>query len=200
MIIHPTIPALIGSKSRKSEKERPSFGFLLASLHTGASRTLWPGLIDAAERLDVNLVCFPGGRLRAQLAHESQRNVIYDLAGEECLDGIITWASTLGGVLGPAEISSFHYRYHDLPMVSLAQFMEGTPTVSVDSYHGMRALLEHLIQEHSYKRLAFIRGPEGHYYAQERYRAYVDTLQAHGLPLDPRLITRRYVGNRVRRR
>ncbi len=75
-------------------------------------------------------------------------------------------------------------------MVSLAQFMEGTPTVSVDSYHGMRALLTHLIETHGYRRLAFIRGPEEHYYAQERYRAYLDTLQSYDLPLIPQLVTR----------
>jgi signal transduction histidine kinase/AraC-like DNA-binding protein len=75
-------------------------------------------------------------------------------------------------------------------MVSLAQFMEGMPTVSVDSYLGMRALLTHLIDVHGFRRLAFIRGPEEHYYAQERYRAYLDSLQACDLPLDPRLVTR----------
>jgi signal transduction histidine kinase/DNA-binding LacI/PurR family transcriptional regulator len=187
---HPTHYLSERPKRRKGRKKRPSFGFLLASLHTGASRALWPGLIDAAERLDVNWICFPGGRLRAQVAYESQRNVIYDLAGEGCLDGIITWASSLGGVVGPSEINSFHSRYQSLPIVSLAQFMEGTPTVSVDSYHGMRVLLEHLIKDHGYQRLAFIRGPEEHYYAQERYRAYLDTLQAHNLPLKPELVTR----------
>ncbi len=54
----------------------------------------------------------------------------------------------------------------------------------------MRALLTHLIQEHGFKRLAFIRGPEEHYYAQERYRAYLDTLQSYNLPLIPELVTR----------
>ncbi|MBN2388426.1 MAG: substrate-binding domain-containing protein [Anaerolineales bacterium] len=179
-----------GAGSRKDRSQRPVFGFLLASLHTGASRALWPGLIDAADRNNVNLICFPGGRLRGQVSFETQRNVIYDLAGKEYLDGLVTWASSLGGVLGPSEINLFHQRYQTLPMISLAQFMEGTPTVSVDSYHGMRALLEHLIQDHGYTRLAFIRGPEEHYYAQERYRAYLDTLQAHNLPLLPELVTR----------
>jgi hypothetical protein len=75
-------------------------------------------------------------------------------------------------------------------MVSLAQFMEGLPTVALDSYQGMRALMTHLIQEHGFERLAFIRGPEEHYYAQERYRAYLDTLQANHLPLTPELVTR----------
>ena len=170
--------------------DRATLGFLLASLHTGASLVIWPSLLDAAERHDVNLICFPGGRLQAADSFEIQRNAIFDLANNQSLDGLITWSSSLGGVLGPAEIKAFHQRYQTLPMVSLAQFMEGMPTVSVDSYLGMRALLAHLIEEHGFRRLAFIRGPEEHYYAQERYRAYLDSLQALGLPLDPELVTR----------
>ena len=177
-------------KKNNLPQQRATLGFLLASLHTGASRALWPGLLDAAERQDVNLICFPGGRLKTSIGYEGQRNLIYNLAGEACLDGLVTWSSSLGGVVGPADVQSFHQRYQNLPMVSLAQFMEGMPTVSVDSYHGMRALLNHLIDVHGYQRLAFIRGPEEHYYAQERYRAYLDTLQAHNLPFIPELVTR----------
>jgi len=169
---------------------RPTLGFLFASLHTGASLVIWPSLLDAAERHNVNLICFPGGRLQATDSFEIQRNAIFDLASNKCLDGLITWSSSLGGVLGPAEIRAFHQRYQPLPMVSLAQFMEGMPTVSLDSYFGMRALLAHLIEEHGFQKLAFIRGPEEHYYAQERYRAYLDSLQAFNLPQIPELVTR----------
>jgi len=169
---------------------RQTLGFLLASLYTGASRALLPGLLDTAERLDVNLISFPGGRLGAATSYENQRNRVFDLANAEDLDGLITWASSLGGVLSPGETRAFHQRYAELPMVSLAQFMEGLPAVAQDSYQGMRALLTHLIQEHGFQRLAFIRGPEEHYYAQERYRAYLDTLQANNLPLIPELVTR----------
>ncbi len=176
--------------SKSPVVDRPTLGFLLASLHTGASLVIWPSLLDAAERHDVNLICFPGGRLQATDAFEIQRNAIFDLPSSQCLDGLITWSSSLGGVLGPSEIRAFHQRYHPLPMVSLAQFMEGMPTVSVDSYLGMRALLAHLIEGHGFRRLAFIRGPEEHYYAQERYHAYLDSLQALDLPLVPELITR----------
>jgi len=174
----------------QNSSNRATIGFLFASLHTGASLVILPSLLDAAKRHDVNLICFPGGRLQAADSFESQRNAIFDLASATCLDGVITWSSSLGGVLGPTEVQAFHQRYHPLPMVSLAQFMEGTPTVSVDSYLGMRSLLAHLIEEHGFKRLAFIRGPEEHYYAQERYRAYLDSLQTFNLPLNPKLITR----------
>ncbi|HMB24033.1 MAG TPA: substrate-binding domain-containing protein [Anaerolineales bacterium] len=178
------------SPSRRKTNSRATIGLLLASLHTGASQIIWPSIADSAERHDVNLICFPGGRLQAMDSFEVQRNAIFDLASHKCLDGLITWSSALGGVLGPAEIRSFHQRYQHLPMVSLAQFMEGMPTVSVDSYLGMRALLAHLIEEHGFRKLAFIRGPEEHYYAQERFRAYLDCLQTFHLPLVPELITR----------
>jgi signal transduction histidine kinase/DNA-binding LacI/PurR family transcriptional regulator/AraC-like DNA-binding protein len=177
-------------KNSEIPHKRLTLGFLLASLHTGASLTIWPSLLDAAKRHDVNLICFPGGRLNTVEAYENQRNIIFELASDEYLDGLITWSSTLGGVLGSAEIQAFHERYHPLPMVSLAQFMEGIPTVSLDSYLGMRSLLAHLIEDHGYQRLAFIRGPEEHYYAQERYRAYLDSLQNYNIPIIPELVTR----------
>lgn len=180
----------VNKSSPSNPNGRLTVGFLLASLHIGASRALWPGLLDAAERRDINLISFPGGRLHASNAFESQRNLIFDLASPQCLDGLITWASSLGGVLSPGETSAFHQRYQGLPMVSLAQFIDGLPTVALDSYLGMRALLKHLIQDHGYTRLAFVRGPEEHYYAQERYRAYLDALQAYDLPFIPELVTR----------
>ena len=49
--------------------------------------------LDAAERLDANLICFPGGRIHSMEAFENQRNVLYDLVGEDCVDGIVTWSS-----------------------------------------------------------------------------------------------------------
>jgi signal transduction histidine kinase/AraC-like DNA-binding protein/DNA-binding response OmpR family regulator len=162
---------------------------LLASLHTGATQALLPGLLDAAEALDVNFICFPGGRLRDPEGFENQRNTLYDLIGPGCLDGLVTWASSLGGVVGGREINHLHQRFAPLPMVSLSRMLDGVPTVSLDSYRGMRELLSHLIEAHGYRKLAFVRGPEKHNPAQERYRAYLDSLEAHNIAFDPRLVT-----------
>ena len=79
--------------------QRATLGFLFASLHTGASLVIWPSMLHAAERHDINLICFPGGRLQAADSFEIQRNAIFDLASHQALDGLITWSSSLGGVL-----------------------------------------------------------------------------------------------------
>src|SRR5574340_68797 len=150
----------------------PTVGCLTANIHTGAARALWPGVVDAAQAHAVNLVCFPGGGLRAQADFESQRNVLYDLVDAGNVDGLVSWASTVGVALEREEIIRFHRHYQPLPIVSLAQPLDGIPSLSVNSYDGMRAAIIHLITVHGFRRLAFIRGPESHYYAQERYRAY----------------------------
>jgi signal transduction histidine kinase/DNA-binding LacI/PurR family transcriptional regulator/AraC-like DNA-binding protein/DNA-binding response OmpR family regulator len=168
---------------------RATAGFLTANIHVGASRTLWRGVIDAAAAHDVNLICFPGGGLHVTEGFEAQRNVIYDLIDTTRLDGLLSWSSTVGGRLSPDEITNFHRRYRPLPLVSLTQLMPGSPTVGVDSYQGMRAAMIHLIEVHGYRRIAFVRGPEEHYHAQERYRAYTDLLQAYDVPVVPELIT-----------
>jgi signal transduction histidine kinase/DNA-binding LacI/PurR family transcriptional regulator/AraC-like DNA-binding protein len=174
--------------SRKGLVEHPTIGFLTASIHIDVSRRLWRGVADAAARHNVNLVCFPGGGLQAPTEFESQRNIIYDLVNPTDLDGVISWSSQIAGSHDPAVIRAFHQRYRPLPMVCLTQPVQGIPTLSIDSYQGMRAAIIHLIEVHGYRRIAFIRGSAEHYYAQERYRAYLDVLAAYDIPFAPELV------------
>ena len=119
----------------------------------------------------------------------SPANVLYSLASASVIDGLVSWASAVGGYQENDKIAAFHRRYYPLPIVSVTLPMEGCPTIVNDSYRGMRLLVAHMVESHGYHRLAFIRGPEEHYYAQERYRAYADALEAYGIPLDPKLVT-----------
>ena len=54
--------------------------------------------------------------------------------------------------------------------------------VLVDNYQGMCTQMEYLIQT-GHTRIAFIRG-DYNYNDKQRYRAYVDTMKKHGLPVD----------------
>lgn len=167
---------------------RPTIGYLAPAIHD-ASQPQWLGIVDAARERDVNLICFPGASWRAPMGFQSQANVLYDLVAQDSLDGIVTWASTIGNYVTADEMKAFHERYAPLPMVTIGMTFEGIPSLLMDSYKGMREALVHLIEVHGYRRLAFIRGPEGHLQAQERYRAYTDVLQEYELPLDPNLVT-----------
>jgi len=179
--------ALIASAG--SHGRIPTIGYLTPRIGDNVSQALWAGVVDAAQEFGAHLICFAGEILRDADGLSSPANVAYSLASAEIVDGLVSWASSVGGTLEPAKVASFHDRYYPLPMVSITLPMEGIPTVSIDSYQGMRDMIAHLVEVHGYRRLSFIRGPESHYYAQERYRAYSDALQAYGIAPDPDLVT-----------
>lgn len=165
----------------------PTFGFLSADLHNGASTILWSAVVQEARRLGVNLICFPGGRLGGRGPEGALRNRLYDLAGPGCLDAVITWASSLGGMVDGAFLEDFHRRLRELPLVSLSHKLEGAPVIRINAYSGMSDLITHLVEVHQFRKVAFLRGPSEHQSAQLRYQAYTDALTGHGLEPDPML-------------
>ena len=172
-----------------NQHKRPTIGFLSANIHIGASRVLWPGVLDAAESHNANLICFPGGRLDASESAEAMRNLIFQQVDVDQLDGLVVWTSALTGVVTPQEISDFRQAYHSIPMVDLAGSTGFGPHVTIDGSQGMRDLLSHLIEEHGYQRIALIRGSAKHPYAVERYQAFLDTLEMEGLVINDSLIS-----------
>ncbi len=175
--------------SDAKQARRPTIGFLSANIHIGASRVLWPGILDAAAAEDVNLICFPGGRLYAAESAEVMRNVIYKQVDSSQLAGLVIWTSALAGAATSQEVAGFHQAYRTIPLVDLASSTGYRPMVAIDGRQGMRALLFHLIEEHGYQRIALIQGPEGHPYALERHQAFMDTLREKGLQPDKQLIS-----------
>src|SRR4030042_6209324 len=130
MVNNPVQPVPTFPRGFKGADRRPTLGFFLANIHIGTGRSLWPPIVKAAEQHNVNLICFPGGGLRAPGGFEAQRNVIYDLANTGSVDGLISWSSTLGGTLEPNVVADFHRQLKPLPLVTLAQLMADIPTGS----------------------------------------------------------------------
>ena len=171
---------------------RRTLAFFGPGMFGELARALWSGLLDAARKHDVNLLYIAGDSLCHPEGFRKQANVLYDIFNPGRVDGIISWTSRLDQFVSPEEFTTFLARYSAMPMVSVGEIMEGMPSLVMDSYQGMYAAVEHLITAHGARHLAFLRGPEEHFYAQERYRAYRDALQAHHIPCDDELITPPY--------
>lgn len=77
------------------------------------------------------------------------------------------------------------------PMVLLYQSPPDSlniPCVAFENKSGARQLIDHLIEAHNYRRIAFLRGLEGNEDSYWREMGYREALQAHGLAFDPALI------------
>lgn len=164
-------------------------GLALASIHTGSSNNMWRMVADIAEKRGDNLFVFPGGRLKCTEDYEYLRSGIYDLVNQENLDGLIVWSSSLGGFISIDELSEFHERFSGLPYVTIGLKRQSHPDISFDAYHGFKALAMHFIRHHGARRIAFLRGPENHLSAQDRYRAYLDALRDCHIEIDWNLVS-----------
>lgn len=162
---------------------------LLASIHTGSSEALWTGIADTAQASGQALFVFPGGRLDAPGEFEYLRNSIYRLVNSATVDAVISWGSSLSGTVDQEKTVAFHTPYSSLPLVSIALPIPGAQVISFDAYQGMKTMVLHCIRKHGAKRIAFIRGPENHVSAQERYHAYLDALHEADLDPDPLLVS-----------
>jgi DNA-binding LacI/PurR family transcriptional regulator/AraC-like DNA-binding protein/signal transduction histidine kinase len=162
---------------------------LLASIHTGSSESLWTSIADMAEASGNALFVFPGGRLDAPGEFEYLRNSIYRLANSATVDALVSWGSSLVGTVDGKRAIEFHRNYASLPMVTIALPIEGADMVSFDAYRGMKALVSHCIEIHGATRIAFIRGPENHVSAEQRFQAYRDALAEAGIPILEELIS-----------
>ncbi len=174
----------------KRQGRRPTIGMLIQSPAMGPQLQLeWQGVVDMAQEQDINLISFSGGALHSPHAFETQANILYDLVNNEQLDGMVIWTSNVGMYITTEQVKGFFGRFHPLPIVSGAYVIPGVPSVLQSNIQGMYEAIVHLIEVHSYRRIAFIRGPENHFGAQERYHAYIDTLLEHNLPVNPDLIS-----------
>ncbi|HEU6439119.1 MAG TPA: substrate-binding domain-containing protein [Terriglobales bacterium] len=159
----------------------PTFGVLVDWLEDEYQSTVVGGMVEAARESGVNLVCFVGAELHAPSRFGERRNVVYDLARSEGIDGLVILAGSLGNHLGLDDLARYCERFRALPMSSIAAELEGMIGILIDGEQALREGIRHLVEDHQYRRIAFIGGPEGNSEARARLRTYREVLTTHGL-------------------
>jgi DNA-binding LacI/PurR family transcriptional regulator len=166
-----------------SQIARPRIGFLVRALDEFQAPVVLAAR-NAALARDMSFFCFVGG----ELGSEPERNRIYHLVGRNNVDALAIMGGTIGNHVGLDALSRFCARFGDLPMCSIGVQLPGMSSVEIDNREGLRAGIRHLVRAHGRRRLAFICGPEKNEEAQERYQAYRDSLDEHGIEFDPKLV------------
>jgi signal transduction histidine kinase/DNA-binding LacI/PurR family transcriptional regulator/AraC-like DNA-binding protein len=169
-------------------KSRPTIGLITALLKGPTEINLWHGVEDRSRERDVNLICFSGGIPNWPYEYESRKNILFEMAGIQNVNGLLIWSNILSHTLDKREIDLFCRKYIPLPVINMGMLLQEVASIYFDMRAGMRNLLTHLIEKHACRRIAFIRGLEVSQDAEERFQAYEDTLTDYGIPFEPDLV------------
>ncbi|MBO8436805.1 MAG: substrate-binding domain-containing protein [Spirochaetes bacterium] len=166
-------------------------GFMLANIYQGSGITMWKAIAKAASKHKEDaLFVFPGGKLGETDGDEYMRNDIFSLASPESIDGAIIWTSALSGTKDAEDIAVYVLeKAKTMRVVSLGMSIPGCPSVNFDAYHGTLSEIKHMITVHDDKRIAFLRGPDTHPSAEDRFRAYQDSLAEEHIEFSPSLVS-----------
>ncbi len=165
----------------------PVIGLLVSSLFDPYQLSIWAGARAQAKALGAKLVCIAGGAPNHADPWERARTRLFDLIGPENVDAVLLLAGSVGVRVEKSVLAAFAHRLR-VPAVSIGVELPGIPSLTVDNAGGMRKLVDHFIEIHHCRRIGFVKGPEENDEARARFRAYAQSLEAHGLELDPNLV------------
>jgi diguanylate cyclase (GGDEF)-like protein len=160
---------------------------------------LMRGMYNGAMRRQVHLIFLLGVQKHAapmdaglNQQEAVHYNSIYDYTSLVGADSLIVACGSLSGFTGKDGRKLFMDRFADIPYVLLQESFENGQKdksyIAVDNYYSFIQCVEHLIQVHGYRKIAYLSGPEGHPEARERMRAYRDTMKKYGLPVTEKMI------------
>lgn len=163
-------------------------GVLINSFDGSYQEALWKGLVKEAKKLGVSLIIYSGKPIESTMMDDAYHNSIYYNLPLERLDGLIIASAPLSNFISQTKFEKFLSMFKDIPIVSVGRKIPGIISILTDNYNSMKKMVEHLIDEHHLKKIAFLKGPECNYEAMERYKAYSDVMDSYGLTVDSSLV------------
>jgi len=167
------------NNSNINHKKNLNILYLSRTINNYVGKKFWEGITETAKEKNINLICFRGGQ-----PEKDKNSIIYNYINTNYINGIISWASS-----EIDENSRFYEKFKNFPVVTLTLQINDIPCIAIDTYNAMRTAMEHLINVHGYKKIAYIRSSDQHFYAKERYNAYIEALKKYNLPVNEDLIT-----------
>lgn len=174
-------------------KRRMTIGVLVSGITDDFSKSVCSGVLQTAKQMDVNIVVFPGKYVdrdvsyNPDLMYEYQFNSIFSYARKENVDAIIMAAGSIGCFTTKEYMTEMLKQFQDIPCILISYKLDGYINVQFDNYNGIKDGLKFLIEKTGCRRIGMIGGSRDNTDAIERKKAFVDTLESHGLQFDEKM-------------
>lgn len=183
-------------------KQKMTVGILIGNICASHSDDLLNGLVHKAEECEIQTLFFMGTHANCfdevyyykggniEQKYMFQFNTVFDYAKLGKLDVLLVVYSTFYLYMDESKEAFFH-RFDDLniPIIVVGDEYKDYTNVISDNSDGIRKCIEHLIQVHHCKKIAYMGGPkENNRDAQERYEAYCQVMKENGMEVKEEMV------------
>lgn len=169
--------------------KRLKVGLFVGDLADDFSRGICKGAMQAAEELDVNLLIFPGKyfdrdyQMWDGIKYEYQHNTLFTYVFPEEIDLLIIAIGSIGYLSTEKRRKAFLDYFSRVPILTIAENMEGYEYVLYDNIAGVKSSVEYLIRQ-GRRRIGYLAGYQNNSDAVERMIGYRMALEEHGIPVE----------------
>lgn len=190
----------IGGKFMREKKKRPTIVIMAGNSESEYIVKLMAGFRNCAKEEDVNLIFLMGPHIPRYCKDilagsfawdfDYQFHTVYDYVHFIKPDAIIVQYGSLSHFKYVPDVDEFVARFKGIPTLVLGDSVEDpdVPHLIGGNYSGMKECVRHLVEDHGYRKVAFMGGPRRNYDSNRRMQAYKDVLKEHGIEVKESMI------------
>lgn len=173
--------------------KRYTIALFIGPMENRYSEEIFLGAANTAEQSDINLVVFPVKYIETiqhdliRQKYQYQYNCMFSYAEKASFDAIIIETAVISKYVTNDTLSTIMKRYKDTPIVTVSEKIDSYPCISFEA-NGIEQEIDHLVQHHNKKKIAFISGPSSNLEAIQRFEEYKKALEKNNIKFDPELV------------
>lgn len=175
-------------------RKRLNIGLLISEYGDTFARDVCIGAMYAAEEMDANLFIMAVGYFdapymeRNKSKYEYQNNYICNFATKENIDVLVVLLGTIASNVDESVQKKFLEGYKGIPIVTIANKVEGYTNISFDNKAGFAKEVEYLVNCLGRRKIGIVCGPATNEDSIERLSAYKEVLQKNHISVDDKKI------------
>lgn len=168
----------------RMNKTTLNIAVIVSGIDEEYQNTILQGIHEFGSKHNINICHFIayGGILKNHKYDMGEFN-IYELANFDLLDGVILLTNTISSP-SLAEKIVERVRKSGIPAVSIDNKFDGFYHIGIDNFSAMEGIVEHIVKDHSAKRINYISGPSDNPESILRFKAYKEVLERYGFPIE----------------
>ena len=175
------------------DDKRLTIAVMMRDINTEFSEAMYDGFYMSAKEANVNLVFLLGPQFPLDVEEVVRDSVdvdfnyqldsVFDYVHILKPDALLIVSGSVGKSIVLPDVNALVERYKEIPCIVLED-IPAHPSVAyqvADSYTAMCECVEHLIVNHGYTNIVYVTASLEEYDFKTRYKAFMDTCQAHHL-------------------